>query len=183
MSAIRELTAVLIAGGMDPADAAVLVANAVIEGSAKKRSAGAERTARYRDRKASQSVTERDGVTDELERDESVTTVTKRHIVTGTNTNNKKDSRRKRTASRTSLPSDFTLDPAMTGFAVGRGFDPPRIAREFEKFCNYHRSKGSLFADWAAAWRTWVNNGIEYSKAAGGGQAGFQWLGGVEGII
>lgn len=29
---------------------------------------------------------------------------------------------------------------------------------ELQKFSDYHRAKGSVMADWQAAWRTWVGN-------------------------
>jgi len=32
------------------------------------------------------------------------------------------------------------------------------IHEEFQRFKDYHLSKGSLFKDWNAAWRTWLNN-------------------------
>ena len=38
------------------------------------------------------------------------------------------------------------------------------ISAEAQKFRDYHTSKCSLMADWAAAWRTWWGNG--YHKIA-----------------
>lgn len=35
---------------------------------------------------------------------------------------------------------------------------------EFEKFANYHDSKGNMFADWDAAFRTWLSNAKQFSK-------------------
>jgi len=63
MQAIKEVISYLITGGMDAAEAATLVAMAIAEGTTKSRSAGAERTARWRERKASQNVTDRHDVT------------------------------------------------------------------------------------------------------------------------
>ncbi len=61
LSAVRELTAALIKAGMDPADAAAMVARAGVEMAppADTRTAGAKRQAAYRERnKASPNVTE-----------------------------------------------------------------------------------------------------------------------------
>ncbi|RVM01651.1 DNA replication protein, partial [Sinorhizobium meliloti] len=63
MSEIRALIEQLIAAGVDPIEAAEVVARAAIHGAAnapKQRSAGAIRQERYRRNKASQ-VTESDG--------------------------------------------------------------------------------------------------------------------------
>ena len=35
-----------------------------------------------------------------------------------------------------------------------------QIAEQAERFRDYHQGKGSLMADWAAAWRTWWGNGF-----------------------
>jgi hypothetical protein len=76
MQAIKEVISYLITGGMDAAEAAALVAMAIAEGTPRKRSAGAERASRYRERKALQNVTNRNALTpipDRTKRDESVT--------------------------------------------------------------------------------------------------------------
>jgi len=59
---------------------------------------------------------------------------------------------------RRSLPmsEDFALTADMEQFAKDRHVREPR--REFEHFLEHHRARGSLFRDWAAAWRTWVMN-------------------------
>jgi hypothetical protein len=69
----------------------------------------------------------------------------------------------------------------MASFGSSKGLDPPRIAREFDKFRNYHQSKGSVFADWLAAWRNWVGNAIDFDRKAN--QQGPNWLNGIEGVI
>jgi hypothetical protein len=40
---------------------------------------------------------------------------------------------------------------------------------EFEKFLDYHRARSTLFADWAAAWRTWCRNAERFSAGRGNG--------------
>jgi uncharacterized caspase-like protein len=75
LSATGELIAALIAGGMDAAEAAGLVARAAVEmtGALTKKSAGAARQQRWRERnKASQSVTAETGES-VSNRNESVT--------------------------------------------------------------------------------------------------------------
>jgi hypothetical protein len=41
------------------------------------------------------------------------------------------------------------------------------MAVELTSFTNHHKSKGSLMADWQAAWRLWVSNGVKYAAAKG----------------
>lgn len=72
----------------------------------------------------------------------------------------------------TAIPDDFAMDAAMERFAAERGFDGEEVRRMFEKFCNHHRAKGSRFADWRAAWRTWVGNQVDYSLQRNGRQTG-----------
>lgn len=69
----------------------------------------------------------------------------------------------------TQMPEGFDLSEEMRQFARQQGVDP---AREFPAFCDYHRSKGSTFKDWPAAWRTWVRNATKFGgkgKAPPGG--------------
>ena len=39
------------------------------------------------------------------------------------------------------------------------------VAIELPKFRDYHTAKGSLMADWQAAWRTWVGNAATFARA------------------
>ena len=80
------------------------------------------------------------------------------------------------------LPDGFLFPDEWKKYATEKGLDPPRIAREFEKFSNHHRANGTLFLDWLAAWRKWIGNSIEFAaKSGGGGQGGFKWNG-IEGV-
>ena len=38
------------------------------------------------------------------------------------------------------------------------------LGHEIGKFMDHHKAKGSLMADWQAAWRTWVSNGEKFAK-------------------
>lgn len=56
---------------------------------------------------------------------------------------------------RTRLPDGFTPNDAGMALAAAKGLD---VSAELQKFCDYHTAKGSVMADWQAAWRTWVGN-------------------------
>jgi helix-turn-helix protein len=62
------------------------------------------------------------------------------------------------------MPDDFRLDEAMIAYAAQRQFTSAQIGWMFEKFANHHQAKGSMFADWRAAWRTWVCNQTKYDE-------------------
>jgi hypothetical protein len=44
-----------------------------------------------------------------------------------------------------------------------------QIAEQVEKFRNHHQGKGSLMADWTAAWRTWWGYGYHKHPRRGAG--------------
>lgn len=138
------------------------------------RSSGAARQARYREREAAKKA---QAVTRDVTRDvtESVTNVTPeaepRARVVNTNlpsgdnnippiyppaqTAPRKASRAK---ARTSISEDArpTDRDREEGRKVGMAGDV--FDRQWRKFVDHHRAKGSLMADWAAAWRTWCGN-------------------------
>jgi hypothetical protein len=63
---------------------------------------------------------------------------------------------------RTVLPDDFQLTQDDMVFAMERGFqDYDEAVEMFGAFVDWHRSKGSLMADWHAAWRTWVRRQVQ----------------------
>jgi hypothetical protein len=45
------------------------------------------------------------------------------------------------------------------------------LHRECQRFIDHHDAKGSVFADWDAAFRTWLRNSVEFAKQRQGGQA------------
>lgn len=73
----------------------------------------------------------------------------------------------KRTPSRSRLPEHFEITPEMYDYAQTNGFADAKIGHMFATFRDYHRSKGNLMADWAAAWRTWVRNEIKFNGRSG----------------
>ena len=70
-------------------------------------------------------------------------------------------SRRK---AQTALPDDFMPNEVGATRAEEKRID---LAAELEKFRNYHAAKGSVMADWQAAWRTWVGNARPGTGAVG----------------
>jgi uncharacterized protein YdaU (DUF1376 family) len=70
---------------------------------------------------------------------------------------------KKKASPRSRLPDGWKLPRDWGVWAVEKGLSDPAIRHEAEAFANYHRAKGSLMADWQAAWRTWVNNQIKFA--------------------
>jgi hypothetical protein len=42
---------------------------------------------------------------------------------------------------------------------------------EAPRFRDFHTGRGSVMADWSAAWRTWVGNAVKFSQSGRGGSA------------
>lgn len=60
---------------------------------------------------------------------------------------------------RTSCPaSDEALPSWLTSWRI------PAEDPEVSAFVDHHRAKGNTFADWGAAWRTWVRNGVRFGQ-------------------
>lgn len=72
---------------------------------------------------------------------------------------------------RRRLPDDFCPNQAGVDKAHERGLDP---GVELQKFSDYHRAKGSVMADWQAAWRTWVGNARRTTEHATLSDAGLR---------
>lgn len=60
------------------------------------------------------------------------------------------------------LPEDWSLTPEHIRAAEKKGLGAARAAVEAEKFCDYHRAKGTRMLDWMAAWRTWLGNAVTF---------------------
>jgi hypothetical protein len=176
VTATAELISALVAGGMNAAEAAGLVARAAVEmtGALTRKSAGAARQQRYRERnKASQrdglgmteSVTNRNETVTRDAQQESSQTVTKRNegvtrdavplSTTKTDIENRKDKRGAR------LPPDWTPSDADRAYARSLGWTDEQIDREAEDFRDYWIARpgaGGLKLDWPATWRKWIRN-------------------------
>lgn len=72
----------------------------------------------------------------------------------------------KRTKRRTRLPEDWQPSGKNMAHAASKGMTTEEIEHESEQFRNHHVGRGSLMADWDAAWRTWVGNVRRYSGSA-----------------
>lgn len=57
---------------------------------------------------------------------------------------------------RTGIAADFYPTPAGIAFAAARGITPEILSTEIQKFQDNHQARGTLMADWDAAWRTWA---------------------------
>lgn len=172
MSAVAELTRALIAGGMDPADAAVLVVRAGNEMCAVAPSKAAIRTRKWRAGKASQTVTGDDVVTPTNPGIEASQTVTDRHKSSPRDEAHisKKERGRER-ASR--LPDDWRPTEKDFAYALAKGLVPPRIDIVAEKFKNHWLAKSGKNAtalNWHLKWCTWVMNEIDWNSGTRNGQ-------------
>ena len=52
---------------------------------------------------------------------------------------------------------EFPVTPAMEKWARSHGFACD-LEAQTALFLDHHRAKGSLFADWQAAWRNWIRH-------------------------
>jgi hypothetical protein len=69
-------------------------------------------------------------------------------------------SSKKRAGSRTQLAPDWQPTSELIAWAkCGWIATDRQIAAEADKFRDHHTGKGSLMANWDAAWRTWWRNG------------------------
>lgn len=59
----------------------------------------------------------------------------------------------------TQLPDGFQPNESNIQLAVSEGVD---LRREFVKFCDYNRSKGSTYKDWHLALNNWIRKAAEY---------------------
>ena len=71
---------------------------------------------------------------------------------------------------RCRIPPDWVPSDRNIQDAIDRQFSASDIENEACKFRDHHLAKASLFADWDAAWRTWLGNARKFG--ARGGMAG-----------
>ena len=65
---------------------------------------------------------------------------------------------------RCTLPDDWAPGEKGRAFAAARSVP----ISEVERFRDYHAAKGTLMADWDAAWRTWCGNHARFNQRSGG---------------
>lgn len=183
MDATRELIAALVAGGMDAADAAGLVARAALEMtvSLTHKSAGAIRQQRYRDRnKASRVTPEDQGAEAHVEASRTVTNRNESVTRYGVEENrpliveekeeglsSKKESKKERVSKKRNgpLPEDWQPPPRAFDVAAELSLTVPPIEARFR---DYLKSSGKLYADHDAAFC----NFIRMTPKFGGGHHG-----------
>lgn len=66
----------------------------------------------------------------------------------------------------TGLPSGFALTARMTEDAEKRGIPTSTVKAQFRQFCDWHTAKGSSYANWESAWRTWCGNYTRFNPKA-----------------
>jgi hypothetical protein len=165
MSPSKEIIHRLIHDGMEPSDAAILLARAALEANLSTielpRNSNAERQKRYRDRNAlhNGSVTERnESITDRNadDRNETVTnrneTVT-RYVPPLSSFNNIDKKERERGIQRNALPDDWKPSLEAIDLARARRINVMLVA---SKFRDTIKAEGKTYDDYDAAFLRWV---------------------------
>lgn len=75
----------------------------------------------------------------------------------------KKKERVPRAKARTPIREGWLVSGNGAAYAWKSGFDAAKIADMGRRFFNHHTSRGSLMADWEAAWRMWCDNEIKFN--------------------
>lgn len=65
------------------------------------------------------------------------------------------------TKRKTVYPADFAPDERACQLAKGQGQNVHALLAAFK---DHHMSKGSIFKDWQAAFRTWLRNDLVYKQ-------------------
>ncbi len=63
---------------------------------------------------------------------------------------------------KTGISEDWQPDEQDHAFAAKKGNSESQITTLADKFRNHHVARATTFINWNAAWRTWVNNDIEF---------------------
>jgi hypothetical protein len=69
------------------------------------------------------------------------------------------------TKRKSQVPEDWQPSEKGRDYALAKGMAAADIPHEVGKFRNHHRSRGTLFLDIDAAWRTWSDNHAQFSRA------------------
>jgi len=64
---------------------------------------------------------------------------------------------------RSTIPKIYPMTDRHKSYAAERGLVGDYARDVFDNFKNHHEAKGSVMADWDAAWRTWVGNEIKFN--------------------
>jgi hypothetical protein len=74
------------------------------------------------------------------------------------------------TDKRTRIAEDWQPSARCAAFARDLGLEPAQLVGPF---VDHHLAKGSLMADWDAAWRTWCRNDVKFAQRRAPGLALF----------
>jgi hypothetical protein len=66
---------------------------------------------------------------------------------------------------KTPWPPGFAITADHFTYAGAKGIDRIKATEGFNKFRNHHQAKGNTFADWNAAWRTWIDREGQFNNA------------------
>ena len=64
---------------------------------------------------------------------------------------------------RTRIPKNWVPSDHNFADALDRKFSVEEINHEADRFRDYHLAKGQPYADWNAAWRTWLGNARKFA--------------------
>lgn len=104
----------------------------------------------------------------------TVTDTVTAHPSDGAPTKNRK-TKSSRSSPKAGVPDGDGFDALKHEFlaqADSRGIGALSAQEQFERFLDHHRAKGSVFADWDAAGRTWLNNTVKFEKERQAGRGG-----------
>jgi hypothetical protein len=164
LSAIKEIISCLIESGMDPAEAAILMAEAGAEMAfpGREKSSAALRQQRYRDRiKRNESVTERNGVTPVGTVTNRNETVTNRNGVTSAiSFLDSKKEKKERAATGKALHDDWKPDEKDFEYGKALGLNRREVDGMAEDMrlwarANANRAVGRK-ADWRSTFHGWM---------------------------
>ena len=165
MSAVQQLVTELVGRGLGAAEAAGLVAQAVIEGAAlasPKRSSGAERTHRWREKRASQTVTVTSQPSQTVTCDANITNEQKETPPTPpkekTKDSPKENPLRRGQKKRglTLCPVDWKPKPKTVNELIAEGKTSQQIGAARLEMIDWSQGGGKLKRDWDATLRNWV---------------------------
>ena len=69
---------------------------------------------------------------------------------------------------KTTIPDNWNPSKKDCEYAASKGWTPEKINLQAEAFRDRQLKVGAQYADWAAAWRTWVQNEPKFSRNGNG---------------
>ncbi|RPH38334.1 hypothetical protein EHM92_00185 [bacterium] len=75
--------------------------------------------------------------------------------------------KKRRTSQKTGCPESFPIDDHLKEWA-SRKVPGLNVEDETENFLDHHRAKGNSFADWDAAWRSWMKKAVKFAQGNNG---------------